>query len=117
MGKADVLARFATDLANPGSLKSGEYLRKGILTSAQRALDGGDREGLVSALQDWLGERSEPKTMLAVDVIRELQLSELREGLEELRTEIESGAVFKPFYVRWVDDALGVLRYGVSPPL
>ena len=55
---------------------------------------------------EWLDERSEPKTMLAVDVIKELKLPELRLALEYLQAEIKENRAFKPFYACWVDSAL-----------
>ncbi|TAL16098.1 hypothetical protein EPN96_10810 [bacterium] len=108
-GKVTVLVEFDTNLADPGAQKSGEYLREHILDSAKRALDRKDKDALIEVLREWLDERSEPKTMLAVEVIKELRLTELRKDLEELRDAIEKRKAFKPFYVRWVDSALTTL--------
>ena len=62
----------------------------------------------------WLSVRDEPKTMLAVTVAKELQLSELRLDIELLREEIQLGEAFMPFYLRWVDEALASLNLSQS---
>ena len=108
MGKSEILKGFEIDLSDPGSEKSGEYLHQHLLQRAKRALQQGDREGLVDALRGWLRAQIEPETMLAVSIARELVLVELRPELEYLRAAIEKDQVFPNFYICWVDEALSV---------
>jgi hypothetical protein len=110
MGKHEVLTHLGTALSDPGSLKSGEYLLRQAVARAKGALGEGDRTGLIEALREWLAEYSEPRTMLAVDLAKELRLVELRPDLENLRTAIVENRAFRAFYVRRVDAALLVLR-------
>lgn len=109
MSKEHILRVFETDLADPGSLKSGEYLQAHILSHARSAV-AQDRASLVQVLRDWLLMTNEPRTMIAVNVAKELRLGELGPFLENLRDRIEAGEAFLPFYRRWVDEALKVLR-------
>ncbi len=109
MGKREALDAFETDLTNPGSLKSGEFLEDRIRERAARLIPG-DRAGVVDAFRDWIARRSEPFTMLAVDVARMESLTELEPEVEGLQRDIAAGLCFRPHYVRRVDAALVVLR-------
>lgn len=106
--KKNILKAFETDLSDPGSIKSGEYLEEHILMNARRFLIE-DRQALIEVLQHWLSLRSEPKTMLAVVVTRELKLIELKSQLEELKKEVQAGKVFLPFYADSINEALAIL--------
>lgn len=108
MSKADILARFASDLSDPGAEKSGEYLEMHVMQHARQAATT-DREGLIEALREWIHLRREPETMLAVTAVQELCLVELADDLRQLRDEIEASTVFKPHYRAPVDEALSVL--------
>ena len=109
MEKEEILSHLEDDLANPGSQKSGEFLEEHALVTAHRALETGNREALVEAMVCWLRDRSEPRTMLAVSIAKELSLGELRAELRVLKAEIDDGRVFLPFYARRVDAALNAL--------
>ena len=114
MSREKILAMFDTDLADPGSVKSGEYLEAHVLAHARSAVSM-DRQGLVNILTEWLSETSEPKTMLAVLIAKELRLTELLPNLRDLRVAIASERALLRFYVRWVDEALETLE-AVSNP-
>lgn len=105
MSKEDVLSAFQTDFNNPGSLKSGEYLEEQIVKRA-RWLFPKDPSGVIEALREWLLNRQEPHTMLAVTVIEELAIVQLRNELLSLKDDIVQGKIFMPFYVDDVDKAL-----------
>ncbi len=109
MSKESILLDFESDLEDPGSLKSGEYLEAHVLAHARSAA-AKDKDSLVEVLRDWLLITNEPRTMLAVKIAKELRLSELTPYLENLRNRIETGKAFFPFYLRWVDEALQSLR-------
>jgi hypothetical protein len=111
MSKKEVLAAFETVITDPGSIKSGEYLEDHILSYAKKFLDI-DRLGLIGALCEWIYFRSEPRTMLAVRVAKELGLREVSQVIEVLRREVAAGKVFPSFYLRDIDDALSSL----TPP-
>lgn len=109
MSKESILLAFESDLEDPGSLKSGEYLEAHVLAHARSAA-AIEKDTLVEVLRDWLLITNEPRTMLAVKVAKELRLRELTPYLENLRNRIETGKAFLPFYLHWVDDALKSLR-------
>jgi len=114
MAKTDVAQALQSDLDNPASLKSGEYLEERVLKTIRGAVIAGDRDGVVETLREWLILRQEPQTMLAVTAAKKEQLTELVLEIEALRTEVAAGRAFPQFYLRWIDDALSAL--GGSPP-
>ena len=105
MSKSGIEQGFQTDFDNPGSLKSGEYLYEHILRRASRFV-AEDRENLMLVLRGWIRTRSEPHAMLAVSVAGELRLTELRNDLQDLESDIERGKVFYPYYQDRVTEAL-----------
>jgi hypothetical protein len=109
MSKDDVLTELETDMSDPGSYKSGEYLEEHILASANAALLT-DRVGLIAALREWLSLRDESRTMLAVTMARKLRLQELKADIEALRKEVSEGRVFPRFYLREIDASLEALN-------
>lgn len=113
MSKEDVLAILESDISNPGSYKSGEYLEEHVLEHAVDILHK-DKQGLIEALKDWIEAQSEPRTMLAVRVAKNLGLVELIPQILELRREIDSGKVFPKFYLRYIDEALNILKKQVE---
>jgi hypothetical protein len=68
-----------------------------------------ERKKLVAALKEWLLLRSEPKTMLAVDIVGKQHLRELRPELKRLLADVEQGKAFKPFYARPIKKALSLI--------
>jgi hypothetical protein len=108
MSMSDVLELLETAMTDPGSYKSGEYLREHVLAHARHVVTK-DRSGLVTALQEWLNTRSEPRTMIAVTVARELGLKEMKSEIEILRREVQAGKVFPHFYIDNIDNALNAL--------
>lgn len=79
-----------------------------LLTVAQ-SFASTDRAGLINALQKWLDLRTEPRTMIAVDLVEKMALVDLRPELERLRDDIMTGKSFLPYYTQWVDAALARL--------
>ena len=47
--------------------------------------------------------------MLAVDLAKNLNITELKPELENLKKDIASGKIFLPYYVEWVDKALNAI--------
>ena len=105
MEREQVDMAFRADFDDPGSLKSGEFLREHILERARRLVEK-DRASLVEVLNEWLRECQEPHAMLAVAVAGDLGLIELQGSLHELKKKIISNQVFMPFYVSKVNAAL-----------
>jgi hypothetical protein len=110
-GQEEALRVLETDITDPGAVKSGEYLREHVFRHA-KTLVSEDRPSLIAALETWLADRSEPRTMLAVDVAGELRLRELASQLQVLRREITESHVFPAWYVRQVDRALSGIGAG-----
>lgn len=79
-----------------------------ILNRAKRLIVS-DRSGVVAALRYWLSLRHVSFTVIAIWVIEELKLIELKPELLALRNDIESGKAFLPYYVDWVDRAIKVI--------
>lgn len=96
------------EVAGFPSRASGEQLYEHINKIAARYV-ASERQELVSAVKRWLLLRSEPKTMLAVDIAGKLHLAELRPALEKLLADVEQGKAFKPFYVRPIKAALATI--------
>jgi hypothetical protein len=94
MSEADVLGVLETDMNDPGACKSGEYLEEYFLMHAQWFLSV-DRLGLIEVLREWLSLRSEPRTILAVKIIHELGLKEIRSDSGALRLEIANNKIFQ----------------------
>jgi hypothetical protein len=109
MSKEDVLAILESDISNPGSYKSGEYLEEHTISHAVDVLQN-DKQGLIEALMDWIETQSEPRTVLAVRVAKNLGLVELKPQIFELRHKIDTGKVFPRFYLRYIDEALNALE-------
>lgn len=97
MTKEDVLSILETDISDPGSYKSGEYLEEHILKHARQIVNM-DRSSLIEVLREWLNLRCEPRTMLAVTIARQLGLREIRSDIEFLRKDILEKKVF-PFFI------------------
>lgn len=109
MSKETVQSAFETDLTNPGSQKSGEYLSEHLIQRARSFLNE-DRIGVVEALREWIARRDKLYTLHAVTIARELHLVELADDIGRLHAEIQSGAVFLPYYSQWTESALSALR-------
>jgi len=105
MSKNSILAELRSALNDPGAQKSGEYLQEHVARQLRRSI-GHDRLGVVQALESWLETREEPQTMLAVRMAAEFEIQELRQPIEQLAREIETGDAFLPYYKRWTDEAL-----------
>jgi hypothetical protein len=105
MSKEEILAEFDIDLNDPVSVKDGEYLYEHILVRAKRMVVN-DRIGMVEVLRYWLSLRKDLYTMMAVDIIKDLVISELKPELNILKEDIESGKIFLPYYKQWVDRVL-----------
>lgn len=99
-----------TCFEDPGAEKSGEYLYDHVAAVARHALATGQREDLLNILQEWIARRSEPETMLAVYLVRELRLAELSRQLRVLDADIQGGKCFMPFYGLKVRRALAAIE-------
>ena len=108
MTKEDIVAIFETDLSDPGSLESGEYLESHILTRAEQIVHR-NRAALIEVLTGWFQLRTEPQTMLAVKVAGTIRLHDLRAAPLVLRDDVASGRVFLPFYAKRIDDELNAI--------
>lgn len=93
------------ELANFPERASGEDLYAYFGRLIARVVES-DRASLVQALSGWLQLRSEPRTMLAVDLAAKHRLGELRRQIEELLADVRDGEAFKPFYDRPILEAL-----------
>jgi hypothetical protein len=68
-----------------------------------------DRDAFLGAMRVWLSLRSEPRTMLAIDLAAEYFLWELRPEVEALLAEVEAGNAFLPHYAEPIGNALAVI--------
>lgn len=105
MGKEEILTILESDIRDPGSYKSGEYLEEHAMRHASNIVEI-DRQGLVEALIEWINTKTEPRTMLAVRIAQQLKLAELMNPIRMLRNEIADWHVFPSFYLRYIDEAL-----------
>jgi hypothetical protein len=109
MSKEDILILLDTAMTDPGSYKSGEYLEEHAFDYLNKIINS-DREGIIEALREWIGLRSEPETMLAVRLARRLKISEVIPQIKKLRKEVDKGNVFMRYYLTSIDQALDVLQ-------
>lgn len=116
MGPEEAVAFLETPFDYPRSGKSGEYLLECVRAKAHWLLDNGERSALVGALRGWLTDRSEPRSMMAVDLAGYLALQELRPDLASLRGEIDAGKVFMRFYLKRVDAAATAIGAATERP-
>lgn len=105
---ANLLYVLDAEVADFPSRASGEQLYEHLNKIAVRYVVS-ERQELVAALNEWLLLRSEPKTMLAVDIAGKLHLTELCSALEDLLVDVEQGKAFKPFYVRPIKAVLSII--------
>ena len=111
MSKEMVLSIMENDMLAPAAYKSGEYLEEHVFNHLIVILQT-DREGIIGALQEWIGTKTEPRTMLAVRLATKLGIEELVPLLLDLRDEIKSGKVFIEFYLKYINEALLELKRG-----
>ena len=104
----DLLQILDAEVAGFPSRASGEQGYEYINKIAARYVKS-ERSNLVAALTSWLQLRSEPKTMIAVDIAGKLSLNELRIEIEKLLVDVEQGKVFLPFYARPIKAMLAMI--------
>lgn len=97
-----------SEVENFPARASGEELYEYMEKAALQALSD-SRSEFVMAMTHWLRLRSEPKTMIAVEMIGKFKLSELSEDLEELLDDVAQGKVFKLYYDRPIKKALAMI--------
>jgi hypothetical protein len=108
MPKEDILAEFEVDFIRSIPDKNGEYLAVDLKKHAKR-LAIKDRSGVIEACKYWIELRQEPYTLLAIIIVMDLVLKELKPELTDLRGDINSGRSFKPYYNELIDNALKVI--------
>lgn len=104
----NLLLVFDAEVAGFSNRAPGEQLYDHLNKIAARYVASEHHE-LVFAVREWLLLRSEPKTMLVVDIVAKLHLTELRSVLEKLLVDVEQGKAFKPFYSRPIRTALAMI--------
>ena len=93
------------ELNNYPERTSGEELYSFFIRQTAKFVKSNRRE-LIEALTYWLKLRIEPKTMLALDIAEKHNLTELREEIEDLLKDVESGRAFKPYYGQFIINTL-----------
>jgi hypothetical protein len=106
--KKEVMEKFETIIRKPES-DYGDYLYEDILAEGKYLINK-DRNGVIEVCREWLLMRKAPHTFLAVVLIGELKIRELREDLELLRGDIMSGKVFRPYNIHSIDTALKLIN-------
>ena len=105
MMRSTALEQLNAELFAFPSRASGEELYEKISRLARR-IEVADREQLVSALFAWLKSRSEPKTMLALQIASDLRIVEVRSEIESLLKDVQIGRSFLPYYAKPIEAAL-----------
>lgn len=101
MSAPEALQWLEGELSNFPERASGGDLHRLFVQLTERIVrspDATDRSDLVSALREWLKLRSEPRTMLAVDIAASHSLSELKPDIERLLADVRAGKAFWPYY-------------------
>jgi len=107
MSKEDGLKEFDIDLKEFGADKYGGPFRKSILSRTRRLIIN-DRLGVIEALRYWL-RLGDGITIIALIIITEVNIPELKPELDCLKKDIESGKAFLPDYSYLVNRALKVI--------
>ena len=118
VNKEYVKLLLETDMNNPGAMKSGEYLEE-LITNRSFELKKTHRSALVEVFSEWIKARSEPRTMLAVRVSKEISLAEMIPCIQKLRDDVAKGRAFpnflKDYYLNTIDDVLSFLKIKPQP--
>lgn len=64
-----------------------------------------DRNGVVEAMREWIEQRGK-RTLLAVRIVAEYKLRELKPHMLRLLDEVRVGKVFSPYYEEFISPAL-----------
>lgn len=108
MVNSDLMARLNHEVDSFPARASGEDLYEHLGKVLAVAVNE-DRQGAVAVMLRWLQLRSEPKTMLAVDLAGKYRVYELKDELESLLLDVLAGKVFKPFYERPIRKSLAMI--------
>mgnify|MGYP003392833049 CR=1 FL=1 len=100
-----VLDQLNSEVAAFPERASGEELYDYVGRVAAR-FAAAERESLAEAVVTWLKLRSEPKTMLAVQIASDLRLIEVRPDVQSLLNDVHAGRAFIPYYARPIEAAL-----------
>ena len=104
----DFMKWFDDEVASFPRRASGEELYEHMAKLAEIAITE-DSKSVVAVMTQWLQLRSEPKTMIAVDLAGKYRISELKGELESLLFDVVAGKAFKPFYERPIRKALAMI--------
>lgn len=102
MSKAEILRAIETDLSDPGSQKSGEYLIEQLARTASWAL-ALDRQALVEIMDEWFNSNDTNRVLWALAIIRRVRLSELGTRVRMLRQRVASGEILNQNVLYWFD--------------
>jgi|LakMenE01Jun11ns_1017448.scaffolds.fasta_scaffold8826510_2 hypothetical protein len=102
-------ANFSNEGLASIHVREGGNLLQAHFRAFCRSLQGTSRAELPIHLRQWLESRSEPRTMLALTMIGELRLRELRPDLIVLLKDIEQGRALWPYDAPEVEEALRLL--------
>lgn len=105
MSSNPVLDQLNSEVAAFPARASGEELYDYIRRLSGRILSK-NRAELAAAMVDWLELRSEPKTMLAVQIASDLRLAELKPALESFLNDVREGRIFLPYYAKAIEATL-----------
>lgn len=108
MNTDEATAWLESELKGFPERASGEDLYQFFVRIARRPLssDAKDRQAFVEALREWFRSRSEPRTMLAVEIAAVHGVNELRADIEALLHDVKGGIAFRPFYSENIERAL-----------
>lgn len=113
MSSEDAITWLENNLNNFPDRVSGEALYKffnRIVKPIINSEDASDKSDLIDGLRFWLEKRTEPRTMLAVDIIGNNKLSELEAEVGILLNDVRKGVAFAPHYEKPVKKALDMIK-------
>jgi hypothetical protein len=104
MKKQEILEWLEGEVQGYPERATGNECEDHIVRLAGRVAES-DRNALVEAMRDWIEQRDK-RTLLAVRIVGEQALRELKPHIQRLLDEVRTGKVFSPYYEEFIAPAL-----------
>ncbi len=104
MTKTEILAWLEGEVQGYPERATGNECEDYVVRLAGRIVES-DRAELAEAMHEWIGQRGK-RTLLAVRIVAEYKLRELKPVIQRLLEDVRVGKVFSPYYEEFIAPAL-----------